>query len=42
MANPVIPHSPFRVGNFSLAQCVLLMVGIFAAVIGVYFVFSVL
>jgi len=42
MANPVIPHSPFRVGNLSLGQCVLLMAGIFAAVIVVYFVFSVL
>jgi len=42
MANPVIPHSPFRVGNLSLGQCVLLMAGIFAAVIVFYFVFSVL
>ena len=42
MVNPVIPHSPFRVGNLSLGQCVLMMVGIFAAVIVVYFVFSVL
>jgi hypothetical protein len=42
MANPVIPRSPFRVGNFSLGQCIALMSGAFAVAFAVYFVFSVL
>jgi hypothetical protein len=42
MANPIIPRSPFRVGNLSLGQCVAMMAGIFVVVIAVYVVFSAL
>jgi hypothetical protein len=42
MANPIIPRSQFRVFNLSLGQCITMIVGIFAVVIVVYLVFSVL
>jgi hypothetical protein len=45
MANPSDPpirRNQFRMGNFSLVQCIGLMGGAFVVAIAVYFVFSVL